>query len=157
MYRFLSPAWVDEMRKIRDEYRDRVDATANGLVTQTLRVNLVVTDMPDGAPDVHAHTVTAPDGSDLDLGHLDDAAVVVTVDYATARDVVLDQDLASVMRAFLFGSLSIDGDIGVLFDDAADRDPLALLSALNLAGIQGLGDLDPLAAEIGERVRAATA
>lgn len=156
MYQFLSSEWIEAIRQIRDEYRDRVGAQLGQLVADPLAVNLVITEMPDGAADTLAHSVTAPRGADLDLGHLDEAAITVTLDFETARSVVIEQDLTSVMRAFVFGKLRIDGDIGSLLGDDAERDPEALIAAFNVAGISSLGDVDPLAAEIGERVRAVT-
>jgi hypothetical protein len=157
MYPFLSPDWVEEVRKIGDEYRSHVNAQVAGLVADPIRVNLVVTDMPDGAGDLHAHSITAATGAELELGHIDDASITVTIDYATARDVVVEQELAAVVRAFLLGTLRVDGDIEALFGEIdTERDPMALMSALNVAGIQTLGDVDPVAAEIGERVRSIT-
>jgi hypothetical protein len=154
MHRFLSADWVDAVRKVRDEYVPQVEAQA-AHSGDDVAVNLLITNLPDGADDVRAHAAVRATGSDLDLGHVDDASVLVTVDYVTARRAVVDQDVAAMVKGFLLGKIVITGDLTTLLGpDGAD--PAALLAAFDLSGTTSIGELDPTAGEIADRIRALT-
>jgi predicted unusual protein kinase regulating ubiquinone biosynthesis (AarF/ABC1/UbiB family) len=147
---FLSPEWIDAMRALRDEVAPDVPADVPAVVA-----NLTVTDVPFGDGTVLAHADTSSGSIELDLGHRDDAHVHLTLDHATARTLVLEQQPQFAMRAFLLGKIKLEGDLsGVLGDDA---DPMELLAAFDLSGATSLTDIDPTAAALGERVKALTA
>jgi hypothetical protein len=77
---FLSETWIDEARAIRSEYAGRVPPPP-----QPVRINLVVRDVPFGSGAVDAHLDTTDGELDIELGHVEDAHVTVTLDYGTAR------------------------------------------------------------------------
>ena len=132
---FLSDEWIDEARRIHDEYRSRVAPVA-----YALKANLVVTAVPFGTGTLDAHLDTGSGEVDLDLGHLPDPDLTLTLDYDTAKGILVDQDAQAAMSAFMGGRIKLDGDMAKL-----------LL-------LQGqLSTPDPAAMEAAERVRAITA
>ena len=102
-YPFLSPEWVTAARGIRERYADRIKATGT-----SLRINHVITDTPFGT--VEAHIDTSAGAVTLDLGHLDSPDATVTVDYDTAKEILLTNDPQVMMRSLLMGKLKVDGD-----------------------------------------------
>ena len=131
-YPFLSDEWVDEARRIRQEHEGRA-----GTMAHQMRMNLVITDVPfgDGAIDAHLDTSSGP--IDLDIGHLTNPDLTVTVDYQTAKAILVDGNAAAGMQAFMAGKVRVDGDMAKL---------LALQSA----------PPDAAAADLASRIRAIT-
>src|SRR6476620_9712044 len=103
---FLSDEWMAEAKAIRQRY-----AGQTGTVTQSLKINQVVTDAPFGEGTVQSHIDTSSGDFVMDLGHLDDADVTVTTDYATAKAIFVDQDQAAGMQAFMAGKVTVQGDM----------------------------------------------
>jgi putative sterol carrier protein len=132
-YEFLSPEWVDAATSIRDEYADRLAPPA-----VALRVNLVVTDAPFADEVVRAYIDTSNGETLAELGILDDPDLTLTVDHATARKVFLGKDPSAALEAFMSGRIVVDGDMSRLF-------------ALQAQSV------DPVAAEIAQRIAAMTA
>jgi hypothetical protein len=131
---FLSPEWIDEARKINDEYRGRTAA-----VPTQVMVNLVVTDVPFDAGTIDAHVDTSSGEMEIDTGHLDGADMTLTLDYLTARQILVDQDPQAGMQAFMGGRIKVQGDM------------------TKLLLLQGqLGTADPVAVEIAGRVKSIT-
>lgn len=102
---FLSPEWMDAARQVRESL-----PTPTTPPPVAVRVNLVVTETPF-ATDVHGHIDTSDGEVVIEAGHLSDPDVTVTVDWATARSVFIDQDPAAAMQAFMSGRIAVDGDI----------------------------------------------
>ena len=102
---FLSPEWMDAARRLRDSLPK--PSTAPPVA---VRMNLVVTETPF-PEDVHGHIDTSDGEVVIEAGHLPDPDLTVTVDWATARSVFIDQDPAAAMQAFMSGRISVDGDI----------------------------------------------
>jgi hypothetical protein len=158
-YEFLSAEWVKIVREIRDEYADRLPA----VVLPAVRINLTVSGAPDTvSPDgvVHAHADTSStSGLMLELGELPEPDLTVRVDYDSAYALLVDQRPNAFIAAFLTGKIKISGDITRLAEDSGlDLSALpALLSGLGITPSSTLADVDPVAAEIGARVRAVTA
>ena len=48
---------------------------------------------------------------EMDLGHLDDPDLTVTVDYATAKAIFVDQNPQAGMQAFMAGKVKVQGDM----------------------------------------------
>jgi len=71
----------------------------------------VVTDVPWGDGTVASHIDTSSGDFVMDLGHLDDADVTVTTDYATAKAIFVDGDQAAAMQAFMAGKITVQGDM----------------------------------------------
>lgn len=105
-YPFLSPEWVAEARAIADRYRGREVPAA-----YAVRMNQVVTDVPFSDTPVHAHLDTSSGHLVMDLGHLENADVTVTLDYETARKLFVEGDSQAGTQAFMSGRIRIDGDI----------------------------------------------
>jgi hypothetical protein len=120
---FLSEPWIDAARAIHDEVRG--DAPP---IEHPVRINLVVREVPFGEGSVHAHADTSSGELVLELGHLDDADVTLTLDYATARAMLIDQDPQAGMQAFMTGKIVVDGDLAkvlVLQGQLASPSPAA--------------------------------
>ena len=135
-YAFLSDEWVSEAQKIRAEYTDHAPE-----ISISVKMNVIVKDAPSAAGSVDAHVDTSSGRLDLDVGHLDDADLTLTVDTATAKAILIDGDPQAAMSAFMGGRIKVDGDITKLL-------------ALQSAGI--VGGADPLGSEIAERINAIT-
>jgi hypothetical protein len=135
-YPFLSDEWLAEARRIYQEYRGRVPAPS-----QALRMNQVITDVPFGDGTIDAHLDTSSGELEIDLGHIEGAEVKVTLDYDTAKAVLVNGDLQAAMQAFMSGRIKAEGDI------------------TRLMGLQlgGPGSADPAAAEIARRIQEITA
>jgi hypothetical protein len=104
-YQFLSGEWIAAARQIREE----VGAAA--APTGSVRMNLVITDVPFGEGTVQAHMNTSNGEHELDLGHLDAPDVTATLDYLTAKAMLVDADPQAGMRAFLAGKIKVQGDL----------------------------------------------
>ncbi len=105
-YPFLSPGWIEAARAIYASHRASAPP-----VTVPLKANLVITDVPFGDGPIDAHLDTSNGELVLELGHLDAADVTLTLDYATAKAQVVDQDQGAVVQAFMSGRIKIDGDM----------------------------------------------
>lgn len=129
---FLSDEWIDEARQLRAEYRGKTNP-----VPHAVRMNLVVTEVPfdDGRLDAHLDTSTGE--IELETGHVEDPDLDVTVDYATARAILVDGNPQAGMQAFMTGKIQVQGDMAKL---------LALQTV----------PPDPTAQEMAERLRAIT-
>lgn len=107
-FAFLSDEWIAAARAIRDEFSG--DAPAAPPIT----MNLIVTDVPFGEATMHAHVDSSGGTLDLDEGHLEKAEVTVSADYATVKSLLVDQDQAAAMSAFLNGKIRVQGDLAKL-------------------------------------------
>jgi len=107
-YPFLSDDWIIEARRIREEY----DSGAS--VPHQVRMNLVVTEVPFGEGSIDAHLDTSEGSVRLDLGHLDPADLKVTVDYLTAKSILVEGNSQAGMQAFMAGKIRVEGDMAKL-------------------------------------------
>lgn len=103
---FLSPEWIAAARGIRERHYVSIPQ-----VPVTVRINVVATDVPFGDGTVRAFIDTSDGDLSMDLGSLENPEVTVTTDYATARQLFVEQDPASTMQAFMSGRIRVDGDI----------------------------------------------
>ncbi|HTN99870.1 MAG TPA: SCP2 sterol-binding domain-containing protein [Microthrixaceae bacterium] len=105
-YKFLSEEWVEAAKKIRDE------ATADGAApAHQLRMNQIITDVPFGDGTVDAHMDTSDGTVKMDLGHLENPELTVTLDYETAKAILVDGNPQAGMQAFMAGKIKVDGDM----------------------------------------------
>lgn len=102
---FLSDQWIEAARAIHGDARPRSAPPA------AVRMNLVVREVPFGTGTLDAHVDTTAGSFDVELGHLAEPDVTVTLDYDTAKGVLVDQDPKAGMQAFLGGRISVDGDV----------------------------------------------
>ncbi len=104
-YQFLSDEWVDAARKIREE------AGETASVGQPVKMNLVITEVPFKDDPVDAHMDTTSGQLELDFGHIEGSDVTVTLDYPTARSIMVDGDPQAAMQAFMAGKIKLQGDM----------------------------------------------
>lgn len=109
-YPFLSDEWVTEARRIREEYGGGEEAAVSHLV----RMNLVITDVPFRDDPIDAHVDTSDGGIKLDYGHIDPADLKVTVDYVTAKSILVEGNAQAGMQAFMAGRIRVEGDMAKL-------------------------------------------
>jgi putative sterol carrier protein len=134
-YQFLTEEWVDAAKQIREEMEGDVPAPPHAV-----RLNIVATEVPFGDSDVQAHLDTSGGELKMDLGHLDEADLTISIDYATLKAIVVDQNQQAGMQAFMAGKIKvIEGD-------------MTKLMAMAQAGGGG-GDLQ---AEVAEKIQAIT-
>jgi len=124
-YPFLSDEWIREAHAIYERHGEHIGELLPA------RINQTVTDVPFGEGQLQAHVDTTSGTLELDLGHLDDAKVSITIDYDTARSLFVDQDPGAAMQAFLAGKIVVQGDMTEL---------LKLQAALQMEALQGAGE-----------------
>jgi SCP-2 sterol transfer family len=108
-YPFLSDEWLDEARKIREEYAGKTPPIAHAV-----KMNLVVTAVPFAENDIDAHLDTSNGELLLDTGHLDAPDLKVTVDYDTAKAILIEGNPQAGMQAFMAGKVRVEGDMAKL-------------------------------------------
>ena len=134
-FKFLSDEWTAEARKIREEFAGKGTPPAH-----SVRMNQVITDVPAEVAEggtVEAHMDTSGGDVELDLGHLENPDLTVTLDYATAKAIIVDQNPQAGMQAFMAGKIKVQGDMTKL---------MAMQSA----------PPDPTAQQVAERIKAIT-
>lgn len=114
-YAFLSNEWVGEARRIYAE-AGAGEGVAESADLVPVRVNLIVTDAPFSPDPVDAHVDTSAGRLDIDVGHLPDPDVTVSLGYDTARSLFVQGDVQAVLQAFLGGRIKVDGDLSKLLD-----------------------------------------
>ncbi len=109
-HEFLSPAWMEAARAIREKYADQATK-----VTTSIRMNQVITEVPESVNGGETVLKTFMDTSSgdvvMDLGELEAADLTVTTDYATAYKLFVEQDQAAGMQAFMAGKIKVQGDM----------------------------------------------
>jgi putative sterol carrier protein len=103
---FLSDEWMAEATAIREKY-----AGQTAKVTQSLKINQIVTGAPFGDGTVQSYLDTSSGDVVMALGSLEDADVTVTTDYDTAKAIFVEQDAAAGMQAFMTGKVQVQGDM----------------------------------------------
>src|SRR4051812_29981938 len=76
-------------------------------------MNLVVTDVPaDVAPSpIDAHMDTTSGQVEMETGHLENPELTVTLDYDTAKAILVEQNPQAGMQAFMAGKIKVQGDM----------------------------------------------
>jgi putative sterol carrier protein len=129
---FLTEDWVNAVKGIREEFEGKVAPPAH-----KVRMNLVITDVPHGDGDVNAHMDSSGDEMVMELGHLEDPELTVTLPFDVAKGIFIEGNPQAGMQAFMAGKIKVQGDMTKL---------MAMQS----------GAVDPTAAEIAARVAAIT-
>ena len=120
-YPFLSDAWVDEARRIREEYEGKT-----GSVPHQMRMNLVITEVPFGEGSIDAHMDTSDGRLKLETGHIDPVDLKVTLDYTTAKAILVEGNPQVGMQAFMAGKVRVEGDMAkLMMMQGAPPDPAA--------------------------------
>lgn len=105
-YPFLSDEWLTAAHEVRARYEGK---TAK--IAAPVRMNLVVTDTPFSDEPLGMFIDTTSGDLILDKGTLDAPDLTMTTDWATARALLVEQDQAAVMQAFMGGLIKIQGDM----------------------------------------------
>ncbi len=104
-YKFLTAEWIEAAKKVRDE------AGAAAPLAHSVRMNQVITDVPFGDGTVNTYLDSSSGELVMELGQLDEPDLTVTTDYATARNLFVEQDQAAGMQAFMAGKIKVQGDM----------------------------------------------
>jgi putative sterol carrier protein len=119
---FLSDEWMEEAKKIREEYRGKGSPAAHAV-----KMNQVITDVPFGEGTINAHMDTSSGELEMDTGHIDGADLTVTLDYDTAKAIFVDGNPQAGMQAFMAGKIKVQGDMTKLMAmQSSAPDPTAL-------------------------------
>lgn len=104
-YPFLSDEWVKAAKEIR--------ASVPGAATtpHKVKMNQIITDVPFGDGTIHAHMDSTSGTMEMDLGHLEDPDLTVTLDYETAKAILVDGNPQAGMQAFMAGKIKVQGDM----------------------------------------------
>ncbi len=130
-YPFLSDEWVEEARKIRAEFSGQGSPPAHAV-----RMNQIITEVPFGSGSIDAHMDTSTGDIELDLGHLESPDLTVTLDYATAKAILVDGNPQAGMQAFMAGKIKVQGDMTKLMAmTSATPDPVAVQVAARIKEI----------------------
>ncbi len=100
---FLSDEWFTAVTALMAEHG--ADAPA----TQSMMLNMVVTDTPWGERQMYMGAVEGK--AEMGQGHNDSADVTITTDYATAKDVFISGNQQAGMQAFMAGKVKVQGDM----------------------------------------------
>lgn len=106
---FLSQEWMDEARKVREEYKGRTPPIAH-----QVRMNQVITEVPFGEGTLQSHMDTSSGELVMEEGHLDEVDLTVTLDYATAKAIFVEGNPQAGMQAFMAGKVKVQGDMSKL-------------------------------------------
>ena len=93
-------------REIRSRYEGQLPE-----VTQIIRINQVITEVPFGDGTVCAYIDTSEGMLVFELGELDEPDAVMMTDYDTARALLVDRDPAVAMQSFLAGKIKVQNDM----------------------------------------------
>jgi hypothetical protein len=106
-HEFLSDDWFAIVDQLVAEYGAEAPSGADILM------NLVVVDTPFGQ-ERHMHVGARNGRAHYGIGHLPDADVTLTTDYATAKEIFVSGDPQAGMAAFFAGKVKIQGDLAKL-------------------------------------------
>ena len=97
---------MEEAHKIREEFAGQTSAPAHAV-----RMNQIITDVPFSDDPINAYMDTSQGDLELDLGSLENPDLTVTVDYATAKAIFVEQNPQAGMQAFMAGKIKVQGDM----------------------------------------------
>lgn len=139
---FLSEEWISAAREIRERYEDQTPS-----IPASVRANLNINEVPFGEGALEAHLDTTSGRMEMEFGHLDPADATLTMDYATAKSFVVDQDQTAIMQAIMAGKVRIQGDLSKL---------MAMAAAGQAGAGGGTGEAAELAGKVADEIKAIT-
>jgi len=104
-YPFLSDEWLAAAKEIRES------SGAAATTPHKIRMNQIITDVPFGDGTIHAHMDSSSGEMQMDVGHLDDPDLTVTLDYPTAKAILVEGNPQAGMQAFMAGKIKVQGDM----------------------------------------------
>jgi putative sterol carrier protein len=105
-FAFLSDEWLDAAKKIREEYAGQTSPPAHAV-----RMNQIITEVPFGDGTIDAHMDTSEGEMKMEMGHLENPDLTVTLDYVTAKAILVDGNPQAGMQAFMAGKIKVQGDM----------------------------------------------
>ena len=102
-HQFLSDDWFAAAREIRAQQGDPAPAFK-------IKLNQVITGSPFG-DDMQLHLDTSNGTYDFGKGHVESPDVTLTLDYETAKAILVDQNQQAAMQAFMAGKIRMQGDM----------------------------------------------
>ncbi len=105
-YAFLSDEWLEAAKAIREEYAGKSSPPAHAV-----RMNQIITEVPFGDGSIDAHLDTSGGEMQMDMGHLENPDLTVTLDYVTAKAILVDGNPQAGMQAFMAGKIKVQGDM----------------------------------------------
>ena len=105
-YKFLSDEWMTEAKKVREEFAGKGTPVAHAV-----RMNQIITDVPFGEGTVNAYMDTSGGQLDMEIGHLENPDLTVTIDYETAKAIFVEGNPQAGMQAFMAGKIKVEGDM----------------------------------------------
>ena len=130
-YPFLSPEWMEEARKIREEFKGK-----GGAAPAPMKMNQVITEVPFGDGTLDTHIDTTGGEMQMDEGHIEGAEVKLTVPYSVAKALFVDNNPQVAMQAFMSGQIKVEGDMTKLMAmQGGAPDPVAAELAAKIAEI----------------------
>ena len=124
MSKFLSEEWLEQARAIRAEYKGK-----GGAPPHQMRMNLIVTEVPEdvSTEPVEAHVDTTEGDLQMEIGHLENPDLTVTLEYETAKAILVEGNPQAGMQAFMAGKIKVQGDMTKLMAmQSAEPDPVAI-------------------------------
>jgi putative sterol carrier protein len=119
-YPFLSEEWLSEVRKIGEEF------SGGAAPAHAVKMNQIITDVPFGDGTINAHMDTSSGEMQMDMGHIENPDVTVTLDYETAKAIFVEGNPQAGMQAFMAGKVKVQGDMTKLMAmQAGTPDPNA--------------------------------
>ena len=100
---FLSDGWIEAAKAAYD---------AHGVtVPYRMKMNQVITACPFEPGEVRTFIDTTEGTMRTGKGEVDGAEVTLTTDWETSRKIIVDQDQAAAMQAFMSGKIKVTGDM----------------------------------------------
>ncbi len=105
-YKFLSDEWLTAVIDLQAEYGARLPKPA-----MPMRMNQIVNGAPVDGGVAHLHVDTTAGYGKLGKGHLEGPDVTVTTEYDVALALLVQNDQAAAMQAFMSGRIKVLGDM----------------------------------------------
>ena len=128
-YAFLSKEWMEEARKILEEYKGKAQP-----IPHTIRMNVNITDVPHVDGVFQAHMDSSSGELEMEQGHMENPELTVTLDEPTAKAIFIEGNPQAGMQAFMAGKIKIEGDMTKLM-------------------VMQSGPVDPIAAEVAGKIK----
>jgi len=104
-YPFLSDEWLVAAKEIRES------SGGSAPTPHKVRMNQIITDVPFGEGTINAHMDSSDGELKMDVGHLENPDLTVTLDYPTAKAILVEGNPQAGMQAFMAGKIKVQGDM----------------------------------------------
>ncbi len=105
-FKFLSDEWLTAVIELQAEYRDQLPKPV-----MSMRMNQVVSGAPVEGGIAHLHIDTTAGYGKIGKGHLETVDVTITTEYEVALALLVQNDQAAAMQAFMSGKIKVQGDM----------------------------------------------